>query len=122
MTKPKPYNILSKASAVFMIFALLWLTISLPFVLAGNQKLCEQDNTQKAQSAPVASEEETTNPLNNTTEEKAPSSSLVSEEYLHDNHTAEYFFSIASQSHKCENSNIYNAFHGEVHVPPPNVA
>lgn len=105
-----------------MIFALLWLTISLPFVLAGNQKLCEQDNTQKAQSAPVASEEETTNPLNNTTEEKAPSSSLVSEEYLHDNHTAEYFFSIASQSHKCENSNIYNAFHGEVHVPPPNVA
>lgn len=105
-----------------MMLALLWLTISLPFVLASNQKLCLQDKTQKAQSAPVTSEEETTNPLSNTTEEKAPSSSSASEEYLHDNHNAEYFISIASQNHKCENSNIYNAFHGEVHVPPPNVA
>ena len=41
-----------------------------------------------------ATEEEAANPFGNTTEEKAPSSSSFSEEYLHDHHKAEYFFSI----------------------------
>jgi hypothetical protein len=71
---------------------------------------------------PGCTEEETTNPLGNTTEEKAPTNTSVSEEYLHNHHVSEYFFSIISPSHKCENSNIYKVFHGEVQVPPPNVA
>jgi hypothetical protein len=120
-TVAKPYNTLNQLSAVFMMLALLWLTVSLPFVLASSQQLSTADTNPNAQTIPVGNEEETSN-LGNTTEEKAPSNSSVSEEYLHDNHTSEYFSSIASQSHKCENSSIYNAFHGEVQVPPPNVA
>ena len=120
--KSKTYSILNRASAVFMIFALLWLTVSLPIVLASTQQLSEQDASQIAQSLPAGTEEETANPLGNTTEEKAPTNTAGSEEYLHDNHISEYFFSITSPSHKCESSDIYNAFHGEVQVPPPNVA
>jgi hypothetical protein len=111
-----------KASAIFMMLALLWLTISIPFVLASQQQLAKQNKMESVQSPLTAAEEETANPLTNTTEEKAPSNSSVSEEYLHDNHLADYISSIASQNYKCENSGIYNAFHGEVHVPPPNVA
>jgi hypothetical protein len=118
----KPYNVFHHASAIFMMFALLWLTISLPFVLASNQQMDQQDNFQSGQSTAGCTEEETSNPLGNATEEKAPTSSSASEEYLHNNHVSEYFFSIISPSHKCENSNIYDAFHGEVQVPPPNVS
>ena len=68
-------------------------------------------------------EEETTNPFGNTTEEKAPSSTnRFLKNILHDHHTADYFFSIVSQYHKCENAGTYIAFHGELLVPPPNVA
>jgi hypothetical protein len=104
-----------------MILALLWLTISLPFVV-NNQQSSKQDSTPIAQSMPDNAEEETGNPLGNNTEEKAPSSTSLSEEYLHEMHIADYFLSVAAQSYKCENSSIYNAFHGEVQVPPPNIA
>ena len=70
----------------------------------------------------TANEDETADPFGNTTEEKAPSGSTASEEYLHDNHSHDCFFSIASQFHQCENEDAYHAFHGELLVPPPNVA
>lgn len=119
----KTYNIFQLALAFFLILALLWLTICIPFVYANQQELARQDNPVNAQSPLSCNEEESANPFGNTTEEKAPgSSSSVSEEYLHVNHTAHYFFSIALQYHKSENVGTYNAFHGEVHVPPPNLA
>ena len=118
----KTYKISQILSAVFLIAALLWLTVSLPFVYESQQNLAKQHNAVSDQSHPPGCDEEMAGSFGNTTEEKAPSTSLnpVSEEYLHDNHTDEYFLSIASQNHKCENFGIYNAFHGEVHVPPPN--
>jgi hypothetical protein len=117
----KQYNITQVASAVFLMLTLMWLTVSLPFVAEGQQKLAKQNKTLSHQSSQTG-DEEATNPFGNTTEEKAPpSGSSISEEYLHDNHIAEYFASIVSQNNnKCENSGIYNAFHGEIHVPPPN--
>lgn len=116
------YQIYQILSAVFLILSLLWLTVSLPFVYESQRELAKQSKSVTDQSPLSSSEEEPANPFGNTTEEKAPSSTTtsVSEEYLHDNHIAEYFTSLASQNHKCENSGIYNAFHGEVHVPPPN--
>ena len=53
---------------------------------------------------------------------KKPSGNSVSEEYLHDHGVDDHFISPISQFHKCENADVYTAFHGEVHVPPPNVA
>lgn len=118
----KPYSHFQLASAVFMVAALLWLTISAPFVFAGQQKIAKQEKVA-TNGSPLAGTEEEANPFGNTTEEKTPTSgSSFSEEYLHDHHKAEYFFSITLRYHKCENAGTYVAFHGELHVPPPNVA
>jgi hypothetical protein len=104
-----------------MILALLWLTISAPFVYASQQELSKKDKAAMCQSIQGCDEEEGSNPLGNATEEKNPNSgSSFSEEYLHDHHIEEYFFCIASQHYKCENASTYTAFHGEVQVPPPN--
>ena len=116
----RTYQISQILSAGFLILALLWLTVSLPFVYESQRELAKHSSSVNNQCSHTSNEEEPANPFGNTTEEKAPSSTSVSEEYLHDNHIAEHFTSLASQNHKCENSGIYNAFHGEVHVPPPN--
>jgi hypothetical protein len=113
-----PYHLLS---AVFMILALVWLTISAPFVYASLQEHASQDKIENAGSPLSANDEESANPFSNTTEEKAPNSSL-SEEYLHDHQSHDCFFSIVLQYHKCENADTYHAFHGELLVPPPNAA
>lgn len=121
MRHKRTYSILQRASAVSMIVALLWLTVSIPFVYESQQKLAQQEKSEKA-TIPPGGNEEDANPFGNTTEEKAPGNSTVSEEYLHDHHEAEYFLLIASQYHKCENTDTYIAFHGELLVPPPNAA
>jgi len=120
--KQKTYNFFQKGSAIFMIVALLWLTVSTPFVFASQQELAKQDKMAADTQSPLAgNEEEASNPFSNTTEEKAPSSTTVSEEFLHDNNHSEHFFSLVSQYHKCENADTYHAYHGELLVPPPNI-
>ena len=120
MTKRKLYTPFQLASSGFMILALLWLTISLPFVFESQQQsqsnqIVNQDSSENS--------EESTNPFGNTTEEKNPNSSnSFSEEFLHDHHIHDHYFSIAAQYHKCENVATYIAFHGDLEVPPPDVA
>lgn len=120
--RQRKYSFSQLASAVLMIMALLWLTVSLPFVYANQQELARQG--QVSTSSPLAgTEEEAANPFGSNTEEKAPNSgNSFSEEYLHDHHKSDYFFTIASQFHKCENAGTYIAFHGELLVPPPNIS
>ena len=122
MTHRKIYTPFQLASAVFMILALLWLTISLPFVYENQQQL-EKDQIATQDSSSSENTEESSNPFGNTTEEKNPSSSnSFSEEFLHDHHIHDHYFSISSQYHKCENVATYIAFHGDLEVPPPDVA
>lgn len=116
----KIFSIAHKVSAVGMILALVWLTISTPFVFAAQQEKAPVQ--QVTDDMPVSTEEDTANPFSSTTEEKAPSSTVLSEEYLHDHQHDNYFFSIALRFHKCENADTYIAYHGELHVPPPNAA
>lgn len=118
----KKYSLLQQLSATFMILALLWLTISAPFVIAAQQEISRHDKAANIISPLAGNEEEAANPFGNTTEEKAPSSTTFSEEFLHDHHKADYFFSVISQYHKCEDADIYVAYHGELLVPPPNAA
>jgi hypothetical protein len=115
------YNAFQIVSSVFMIMALLWLTMSAPFVYAG-QQLHAKYNAADTGSPLAGAEEEAANPFGNTTEEKASGSTSFSEEFLHDHHKSEYFFSIEAQYHKAENTDLYTAFHGELLVPPPNIA
>lgn len=117
------YNFLQMISAMLMILALLWLTMSAPFVYAAQLKIAAQEKGAGNTTPSAGNDEEAPNPFGNTTEEKAPTnSSSFSEEYLHDNHKEDYVSSIISQYHKCENAGTYHAFHGELLVPPPNVA
>jgi hypothetical protein len=119
--KGKIYSGFQLVSSVCMILALLWLTVSLPFVYASQQELAKQEQSYST-DFPVTSNEEETNPFGNS-EEKAPNSnSSFSEEYIHDHNKSDYFFSIVLQHHKCENADTYVAFHGELLVPPPNQA
>jgi hypothetical protein len=113
-TKGRTYNFLHLVSAVLMILALLWLTISAPFVYAGQQAIAKQNKTEKPATPLTCSDEDGTNPFGNNTEEKAPTNGSSFSE--------EYFFSIISQYHKCENAGTYVAYHGELLVPPPNAA
>jgi len=117
----KFYSVTQLVSAVVMILALVWLTVSTPFVYAAQQELAKLQKMEKAASPLTGSEEESSNPFGNSTEEKAPGNTSLSEEYIHSNYRIYFFFSIATQYHKCENADTYIAFHGELLVPPPNV-
>lgn len=117
-----PYTILQKVNSIFLMLTLLWLTVSTPFVIAGQQELAKQ---QKASSLemPVNNGDDDTNTGSSTNiEEKVPPGSNLSEEFLHEHQTIHHFFSEISLYHKLENSDTYTAFHGELLVPPPNAA
>jgi hypothetical protein len=118
----KTYSFFNLASAAFMIVALLWLTVSIAFIYPAQQELAQQDTVENAKSC-ASSEEDDCDPFGNTNEEKASGSNTsFSEEYLHDHHASDHFISTVSKMHSLKNHGTYNAFHGEVHVPPPNIA
>jgi hypothetical protein len=123
MWKKKTYSPFQLASSVFMMIALLWLTISLPVVYSSQQDLAKQNKMVDVNSPLQSSEEEAANPFGNSTEEKTPGgNNSFSEEYLHNHHITEYFFVVASQFHSHFEADTYLAYHGELLVPPPNVA
>ena len=116
----KIYSVFQLFSAVIMILALAWLTVSTPFVYASQQEPAKQQKMEKPGTPLAGSEEESSKPGGKNTEEKTPGSTSLSEEYLHNNQKSDYFFTLSLQYEKCENSDIYIAFHGELLVPPPN--
>jgi hypothetical protein len=113
----KLYNLYHKCAAILMIMALVWLTVSMPFVLAFQQELAHE---KMAQQQNTAGNNEDNNPFNNIEEKVPGNNSSFSEEYLHDLHVIHHVISEAAQYHKCENARTYIAFHGELLVPPPN--
>ncbi|MFN3298611.1 MAG: hypothetical protein ACK41Z_00305 [Sediminibacterium sp.] len=111
---------LLKLNAIFFVLALMWLTVSTPFVMA-NQ--FNQDHLTSIES-PIdnSGEEETANPLNSSSEEKPHNCNSLVEEYLH--HTSSLItISYTTLSH-CIGLHVdsYHAYHGELLVPPPNKA
>ena len=119
--KRKTYNVFQQTSGLFMVLALLWLTVSIPFVNASRQLISNQERAAHSKSSDC-NETEDNNPFSNTTEEKNSSTNTFSEEYLHNHHDDDYIISAIPQFHKCENAGTYIAFHGELLVPPPNQA
>jgi hypothetical protein len=98
-----------------MIIALLWLTISAPYVYAAQtakhsliSNLCDSQQ-----------EEECANPLTNTTEEKTESGVNSLSEYLHEAHILEHGFVIIEKYEKCHADDLYFAYHPELVSPPP---
>jgi hypothetical protein len=120
----RTYKISQFISTIFMVLALLWLTISAPFVYEAGKITAQQEKLANPDS-PVdnTGEESSANPFGNSTEEKTPGgSNSFSEEYLHDHHTNDCFSVLVSLLHKRENAGTYIAYHGELLVPPPNLA
>lgn len=115
-TKPAYYLFKHKLSSVLMIVALLWLTISIPFVYAA-QTSHQALFSLLGEDQP---EEECPNPLTNTTEERAESGLNNLSEYLHEAHSLEHGFIILTKFEKCHADGLYFAFHPELHSPPPN--
>ena len=115
------FSILQRCTAVCMILALLWLTISAPFVYSAQLKLAEKQKLSQSHNK-QCEEEEPGNPLNNSTEEKTSSVNSFSEEYLHHSFPDHHIFKPFLQHHKGEDADTYTAFHGELLVPPPNRA
>lgn len=92
-------------------------------MIASQQELAKQQKTLSAELPASDCDDETSDSgTNNNIEEKVPTTTNLSEEFLHEHHTTQYFFSKKSEYHKLENSDTYTAFHGELLVPPPNVA
>lgn len=114
------YTFFNKVSAVNLILTIVWLTVNAPFVLSVRQQLAKMTMHSAANNRPLLCEDDLANPLGNSTEEKAPSSSSFSEEYLHDYHAQTHYMTLSLRYNACENTGIYTAFHGELHVPPPN--
>lgn len=103
-----------------MVLALLWLTVSLPFVYDAQQLLADETSAVaiSLDDNPVEGGEDA-NPIAGSVEEKAPSNASVLEEYLHHNDEA---FSLDNPrlSHLDNRSyDLYIAFHGELLSPPP---
>jgi hypothetical protein len=94
-----------------MITALLWLTVSTPFVYQA-QKIQKQIQQQTDQT-------ENTNPFSNTTEEKNQSSVNTLSEYLHDHPSIENDFVILTRLYKRYPFTIYCEHHPELLSPPP---
>ena len=110
----KQKNIFTKGdilSCLFMIFALLWLTISLPFVNYAEQITAEQvcnspeDNNSTQQNLP--------------TEEKTESGSNSLSEFLHDHHFEMNKGYLINQGYKLSPDDTYLAFHPEQALLPP---
>jgi len=124
MLKSTIYNRFHSVSAILMMIALAWLTISVPFVLENQKQFAKVSKISPDQSPLTGSEEDSGNPIGNNTgtEEKAPKTlNTFSEEYLHDHYRSDHLFSLVLQYHKHKNAGIYIAYHGEPLVPPPNV-
>jgi hypothetical protein len=114
------YSTRDKAWGILMIFALLWLTISLPFVMEAKEKLSQQTLLSiPLHDMPVENCEDTANPLSNSVEEKAPGNASILEEYIHHTHEMLHADNPGLSHIDKHSSDLYCAFHGELLSPPP---
>jgi hypothetical protein len=117
--KLNQYSLFHKYSSIIMILALLWLTVSIPYVFRAQKQFYSQD---RHQSAPVNAqqEEEPSNPFASTTEEKTPGSLNTLSEFLHETELLNQPSRNLTRHYLYIRPSLYIAFHGELLVPPPN--
>jgi hypothetical protein len=107
-------------SCIFMMLALAWLTVSFPVVYSA-QKIAQQKEAATTGSS-QNNDDKADNPFANTNEEKtSANSSSLSEEYLHDTHSAEYHLVVLSTKYTIEHHQTYIAFYGDLESPPPDI-
>ncbi len=105
-------------AALLMAAALLWLTVSVPFVYAA-QQASVQLITLNYNGSGGEDEKAGLNLFANATEEKTESGSNTLSEYLHNIHLHLYYVNVEDEFTKCHSSDLYYAFHPELISPPP---
>ena len=114
MTK-KFYSLQHTVSAIAMVLTLAWLTVSTPFVYSAQQIAIEQSTKHNSTN------DNDDNPFANTTEEKAPSSVTLNEEFLHHHEEHVSLTADVLKHYKDHTVALYIAFHGELISPPPEI-
>ena len=102
-----------------MIIALLWLTVSTPFVADCQKKTGQQEKKSTSNSPLSGSEEDAANPFAGTTEEKTPGSITTLNEYLHETEELQHPSILIAEHNNSHTATTYTAFHGEPVGPPP---
>jgi hypothetical protein len=116
MRKVQAYTSRQLITVIAMVFSLVWLTISLPFVNGAQLQLkFSQERTQQEPGSAT----DNSNPLSNTIEEKSESGPLSISEYLHDQHASDHIEVTLVNFYKCHPADLYYAFHPELLSPPP---
>jgi len=118
-SKTRIYSIQHIFSSIAMIVALLWLTISLPYIYKAQLKYAEISSAATGYPSPAA--EENTNPFSGLSEEKAPSATGINEEYLHHHDFHDAPWKLIEFLHGDFVSTLFPVFHGELLSPPPEV-
>jgi hypothetical protein len=102
-------------SSLLMLFLLTWLTVCLPYVTESQLTInCQLENT--TEDSP---ENDGTNPLSSTNEEKTESSTSLFSEYLHHPYVIEHSFTELTRFCKCHSASLYLAYHPKLIIPPP---
>lgn len=113
MASNSTYKLKHYASAVFMIFTLLWLTVSTSLIADIQQQL----NDKSSSRASAQSMEENTNPFSGLNEEKCNTNAFS--EYLHESLTLSVLVQPDLEHGSHAGSLIYIAYYGELISPPP---
>jgi hypothetical protein len=100
-------------SSVFMILALGWLTISIPFV--NRAKEIQKSSVEQSGK----SDRMDNNPFGGINEEKTESGVSMLSEYLHETTHTEHAFQLVKNKFKYHQADTYFAFHPELVSPPP---
>lgn len=115
MQGSKPlYTKFHKLSSLFMVMMLVWLTICLPYVSESQQVAETQIEVSTGDG-----EDDCTNPLSNTNEEKTEAGSSLLSEYLQESEGSGHNFISISSFYKCHPSDLYLAYHPDLIIPPP---
>lgn len=96
-----------------MLLALLWLTVSTPFVYAG-----QQAQKEAAKKMCCATDEESNN-LTNTAEEKSESGVNTLSEYLHEAHCFDHAYIFIITYYKGHTPSLHLSHSPELLSPPP---
>ncbi|GAB4092979.1 hypothetical protein [Flaviaesturariibacter terrae] len=111
-----PYTNAHKIGSLLLMLALLWLSVSTPFVYRFQKE-------QKAARASVAMEKSTadddSNPLSNSNEEKTESGVSMPQEYLHEPLHFDHPSAAISLQYASYQQDDFVAWHPEFITPPP---
>ncbi|RYY89638.1 MAG: hypothetical protein EOO15_05690 [Chitinophagaceae bacterium] len=111
------YTMAHKVGSVLLMLALLWLSVSIPFVY----RFQEQQKIAKASMAVENADHsaDDTNPLTNTNEEKVESGVSMPQEYLHEHLHLHHPIDPVSLQYHSYAQDDFVAFHPEFITPPP---